>query len=619
MAASSTVTVESLLFALPVPTTEELAGNAAVESVGDPEELYFCSAGRGFVSFLRGELRLLNLSTQDASPTSPSEADPEDEKIAAAAAAKRKVMDNSVKTDDPYELLGLGHLRWMATETQLKDGYRTSCLQAHPDKCGGDDTRFKAIQAAWEQLNTLQKRRAFDSLDNRFDDTLPEASGELSPEVFFANYSLAFQKNGHWSEIQPVPVSLGDMQTPWAQVEKFYAWWRVNFRSWRDFSTQDDYDIKDADSRDERRWMERQNAKKQQQKRKAETERIARLIENAYRADPRVAEKNRAITQQRAEARRAQQELVRKRRQAEQQFRAAKELEEAAKQEEELRQRMEKETAARLHAAALEDKREEFRQLCGKVTNRERLEATVLRLSIEQLTSLAEEMKAAGDGGVGVIGRLWAEWDARDKAENERKRAQEAAVQAKDKDAWTADELANLANLLKKYPGGYPNRWDKVAEFLTTKTKRQIIAKTKTLQEDRPDEVVKASNEEGQRAAWERFQATKKVAKRDITAGLSYSKDAYDVHLEQEATARKGPWSFQEQEQLELGVREVPPESENRWDLIAKFVPTRSVAQVKQRYRLCWLIVNKPKQAAAIIEQRKRQWEQESGASSSVE
>lgn len=42
-----------------------------------------------------------------------------------------------------------------------------------------------------------------------------------------------FKRNAVWSRKEPVPI-LGNKDTPYHKVEKFYKFWR-SFDSWRDF------------------------------------------------------------------------------------------------------------------------------------------------------------------------------------------------------------------------------------------------------------------------------------------------------------------------------------------------------------------------------------------------
>jgi DnaJ-class molecular chaperone len=56
---------------------------------------------------------------------------------------KKKKKD---KAQDPYKLLGLEDIRWMATASQIKKAYQKAALKHHPDKaCAGvEDAAEKA-------------------------------------------------------------------------------------------------------------------------------------------------------------------------------------------------------------------------------------------------------------------------------------------------------------------------------------------------------------------------------------------------------------------------------------------------------------------------------------------
>ncbi len=50
----------------------------------------------------------------------------------------------------------------------------------------------------------------------------------------------------------------------------------------------DEYDPKEAESREEKRWMERKNERSQAKHKREEMQRIAKLVDNAYKVDPRI-------------------------------------------------------------------------------------------------------------------------------------------------------------------------------------------------------------------------------------------------------------------------------------------------------------------------------------------
>ncbi|KAF6158564.1 hypothetical protein GIB67_040078 [Kingdonia uniflora] len=126
------------------------------------------------------------------------------------------------------------------------------------------ENHFKSIQEAYEIFLDPVKRRVYDSTDD-FDDEVPT---DCLPQDFFKVFGPAFMRNGRWSASQPVP-SLGDDNTPIDDVDIFYDYW-YSFKSWREFPHANDFDLEQAESRDHKRWMERQNAKLIEKARKEE-------------------------------------------------------------------------------------------------------------------------------------------------------------------------------------------------------------------------------------------------------------------------------------------------------------------------------------------------------------
>ena len=70
---------------------------------------------------------------------------------------KEKFHTHKITADtvDHYEVLGLAHLRWEATEADIRKAYRKMSLQYHPDKLGAsadpdhpvDDSLFKVCSS----------------------------------------------------------------------------------------------------------------------------------------------------------------------------------------------------------------------------------------------------------------------------------------------------------------------------------------------------------------------------------------------------------------------------------------------------------------------------------------
>ncbi|QQS21986.1 molecular chaperone DnaJ [Candidatus Saccharibacteria bacterium] len=60
---------------------------------------------------------------------------------------------------DYYEVLGVSK---SASDDEIKKAFRKLAVQHHPDKEGGDETRFKEINEAYEVLKDKQKRQRYD-------------------------------------------------------------------------------------------------------------------------------------------------------------------------------------------------------------------------------------------------------------------------------------------------------------------------------------------------------------------------------------------------------------------------------------------------------------------------
>ena len=60
---------------------------------------------------------------------------------------------------DYYEVLGIGK---SASDDEIKKAYRKAAVKHHPDKEGGDESKFKEISEAYEVLKDSQKRQRYD-------------------------------------------------------------------------------------------------------------------------------------------------------------------------------------------------------------------------------------------------------------------------------------------------------------------------------------------------------------------------------------------------------------------------------------------------------------------------
>lgn len=198
-----------------------------------------------------------------------------------------------------YDILGFGGELGAAADVEvIKRAYHRAVLMYHPDKAqyktadGKEDrTVFLKIQEAFSVLCNEQKRRAYDS-QLPFDESIPteelvQKKLAKGPHKFFKLFDPVFSRNARFAVVKPVP-ELGDMDTPIDQVYKFYEYW-VNFESWRDFTgVGAEHKPDDAGSREEKRWMQKENDRIAKKLKKKEMERLIALVSLAEKYDPRI-------------------------------------------------------------------------------------------------------------------------------------------------------------------------------------------------------------------------------------------------------------------------------------------------------------------------------------------
>ncbi|ANQ11043.1 DNA-binding chaperone [Plasmodium coatneyi] len=151
---------------------------------------------------------------------------------------------------------------------------------------------FLKIQDSYAVLSDKTLRKQYDS-SIPFDEYIPTVTELEEAPNFYEFLRPVFKRNAKWSAKKPVP-DIGDEHTDIKNVKYFYDFW-YNFINWRDFSYQNEYNYEDAECREERRWMERENKKIQKKASKAENLRIIKLVDLAYNNDPRIIAENKRL------------------------------------------------------------------------------------------------------------------------------------------------------------------------------------------------------------------------------------------------------------------------------------------------------------------------------------
>lgn len=220
------------------------------------------------------------------------------------------------KTADLYAVLGLSHLRYKATEDQIRRAHRKQVLKHHPDKksaAGGldQDGFFKIIQKAFEIILDPIKRQQYDSVDSNADVKPPAPKTTYD---FFEAWGPVFAAEARFSKKQPVPT-LGGPEATKEEVDAFYNFWG-KFDSWKSFEFKDEDVPDDTANRDHKRYIERKNVAARKKRKQDDNKRVIDLVERAHSEDPRIkqfknaakAEKERIKWEREAGARKAAEE-----------------------------------------------------------------------------------------------------------------------------------------------------------------------------------------------------------------------------------------------------------------------------------------------------------------------
>ncbi|KAK6931704.1 DnaJ domain [Dillenia turbinata] len=533
------------------------------------------------------------------------------------------------KEQDHYALLGLSHLRFLATEEQIRKSYREAALKHHPDKQGAlilaeeseaakqakkieIENHFKAIQEAYEVLIDPVKRRIYDSTDE-FDDAIPT---DCAPQDFFKVFGPAFMRNGRWSVSQPVP-SLGDDNTSLKEVDTFYDFW-YSFKSWREFPHADEFDLESAESRDHKRWMERQNAKLSEKARKEEYARIRALVDNGYKSDPRILrrrEKEKAEKQRKKEAK-----ILAKKLQEEEAARIAEE-ERRSKEEEErqaaeaaLNQKKAKEKEKKL----LRKERTRLRTLSAPVLSQKFLteddvESLCMTLDMEQLKNLCSKIE--GKGAVEQAKLLRDALESNSSSSSDKpgvKKNVESDVSQgngklpftsseKKERPWGRDEIELLRKGMQKYPKGTSRRWEVISEYIGTgRSVEEILKATKSVLLQKPD-ATKAFDSFLEKRKPVQSIASPLTSREEIegvpaTNGSTNAETTNVNHPGSDnvtaaangvsSSSDQDEWSDIQTTALIQALKTFPKETAQRWERVAAAVPGKSVNQCKKKFAL---------------------------------
>ncbi|XP_004691354.1 PREDICTED: dnaJ homolog subfamily C member 1 [Condylura cristata] len=228
-------------------------------------------------------------------------------------------------------------------------------------------------------------------------------------------------------------------------------------------------------------------------------------------------------------------------------------------------------------------------------------------------------------------------------------------TQKKQAPEWTEEDLSQLTRSMVKFPGGTPGRWEKIAHELgrsvtdvTTKakqlkdsvtcspgmvrlselkstaqscrsgrttvalpdgiiTQREDAECTEAEDSDAQEAVAPESESQprrrrparppalGTRVEPEEKSRGKRQKDFDILEGNESSDE--ESQRREQTRAVEEPWTQSQQKLLELALQQYPKGASDRWDKIAKCVPSKSKEDCIARYKLLVELVQKKKQA----------------------
>ncbi|XP_064431462.1 dnaJ homolog subfamily C member 2 isoform X2 [Mirounga angustirostris] len=516
--------------------------------------------GRWFEAFVKRRNRNASASFQELEDKKELSEESEDEELQLEEFPMLKTLDpKDWKNQDHYAVLGLGHVRYKATQRQIKAAHKAMVLKHHPDKrkaAGepikeGDNDYFTCITKAYEMLSDPVKRRAFNSVDPTFDNSVPSKSE--AKDYFFEVFSPVFERNSRWSNKKNVP-KLGDMNSSFEDVDAFYSFW-YNFDSWREFSYLDEEEKEKAECRDERRWIEKQNRATRAQRKKEEMNRIRTLVDNAYSCDPRIKK-------------------------FKEEEKAKKEAEKKAKAEAKRKEQEAKEKTWN-HFSDNEAERvkmmEEVEKLC------DRLELASLQCLNETLTSSTKEVgKAALEKQIEEINE-----QIRKEKEEAEARMRQASKNAEKSTGgsgngsknWSEDDLQLLIKAVNLFPAGTNSRWEVIANYMNIhsssgvkRTAKDVIGKAKSLQKLDPHQ-----KDDINKKAFDKFKKEHGVVPQADNATPSERFEGPCTDFT--------PWTTEEQKLLEQALKTYPVNTPERWEKIAEAVPGRTKKDCMKRYK----------------------------------
>ncbi|CBY13801.1 unnamed protein product [Oikopleura dioica] len=513
-----------------------------------------------------------------------------------------KIKASEWKENDHYAILGLQDIRFKATAKQIKQVHKALVLKFHPDKLGRpavkrDEENFAIITKSADILSDPVKRRAFDSVDPKFNNSIPKENDPNLKTNFYGIFAPVFERNARWALQRSKVVSIGQDDDDRKTVDRFYNYW-YDFKSWRDFHWEDEEDPEQAQDRYERRAIEKFNRVSRVKKKKEEMSRIRKLVDLAYANDPRIQRfvdeekriRDDAKQKKKDEARRAkiERELQQARVIAEQKAKEDAEKERLAKIEEE------RKAVAKAEAKAHKKERQKFRAVAksdkywvdddDQLKMMEDVEYLCTAFNAVQLSDLNKKLNdSAVDERAEIVRASIVEFKQAEAEKNAiatEKSAQEKVKAAVVSGGWNTDDIQLLTKAMETFPPGTLNRWGVINVWMNDhgvskeRDEKVILKKAKELEKQ-------SMRAPGATDHFKQFQ--KEVNKK--AGDMDGKKNTAAANAGTAATADATPWAQEEQKRLEQALRTYGAKEPERWEKICSAVGTRTKRECMLRFK----------------------------------
>lgn len=146
---------------------------------------------------------------------------------------------------------------------------------------------------------------------------------------------------------------------------------------------------------------------------------------------------------------------------------------------------------------------------------------------------------------------------------------------------WTDDDFAELARLIKKFPGGTSERWEKIADAMN-RSVPEVTHMARKVKEEHYRPTTAASDEVVVEVALKPSKVKTKGGK--LGKGPDEGCTERDEENEEDKSQVLDTWSQPQQKALEHALTKFPKGTSERWVKIANCVPGKNMVSVQKNY-----------------------------------